>query len=75
LPIGLVIVWARGQLPRGSWWWKSLVLGTCAMGLLAAIGAGLAYVCWFHGLSRMTAGSTALIGLVNPSSARRSACS
>ncbi len=202
LPIGLVIVAARGQLPRGSWWWKSLVLGTCNMGLffallftaayrlpgglastvtamsplavmllaavlireratvagigggivgvagvallvlradaavdpiglLAAIGAvlvsgigfvlvkrwerpadlitvtgwqltaaglvlvpiallvegrpphvdatnvtayvylgtigtGLAYVCWFHGLSRMTAGSTALVGLVNP---------
>ncbi len=202
LPIGLVIVAARGQLPRGSWWWKSFVLGTCNMGLffallftaayrlpgglastvtamsplavmllaallirerptvagigggivgvagvallvlradaavdpiglLAAIGAvlvsgvgfvlvkrwerpadlltvtgwqltaaglvlvpialivegrppqvdatnitaylylgtvgtGLAYVCWFHGLSRMTAGSTALVGLVNP---------
>jgi probable blue pigment (indigoidine) exporter len=33
---------------------------------LGTIGTGLAYVCWFHGLSHMTAGSTALIGLVNP---------
>ncbi len=202
LPIGLVILVARGRLPHGSWWWRSLVLGTCNMGLffvlifvaayrlpgglastvtamsplavmalaaalirerptpggliggsigvvgvallvlradagidplglIAAVGAvassavgfvllkkwerpvdlltltgwqltsaglvllpvaavvegappaieprgvigflwlgivgtGLAYVCWFHGLSRMTAGATALVGLVNP---------
>ena len=33
---------------------------------LGAIGTGLAYVCWFHGLTRMTAGATALVGLVNP---------
>jgi probable blue pigment (indigoidine) exporter len=33
---------------------------------LGTIGTGLAYVCWFHGLSRMPAGSTALVGLVNP---------
>lgn len=33
---------------------------------IAVVGTGLAYVCWFHGLSRMPAGSASLIGLVNP---------
>jgi probable blue pigment (indigoidine) exporter len=33
---------------------------------LGAVGTCVAYVCWFHGLSRMTAGATALVGLVNP---------
>ena len=33
---------------------------------LGTVGTGLAYVCWFHGLTRMTAGATALVGLVNP---------
>lgn len=33
---------------------------------LGIVGTGLAYVCWFHGLTGMTAGATALIGLVNP---------
>lgn len=33
---------------------------------IALVGTGLAYVCWFRGLRRMTAGATALIGLVNP---------
>jgi probable blue pigment (indigoidine) exporter len=33
LPVGLAIVALRGELPHGSWWWRSLVLGTCTMGL------------------------------------------
>lgn len=33
---------------------------------LGLVGTCLAYACWFHGLSRMTAGATALVGLVNP---------
>jgi probable blue pigment (indigoidine) exporter len=33
---------------------------------IGVVGTGLAYVCWFHGLTRMTAGATALVGLVNP---------
>jgi probable blue pigment (indigoidine) exporter len=33
LPVGLVILIVRRQLPRGAWWWRSLVLGTCTMGL------------------------------------------
>jgi probable blue pigment (indigoidine) exporter len=35
-------------------------------GWLAIAGTGVAYVCWFHGLSRMPAGAVSLIGLVNP---------
>jgi probable blue pigment (indigoidine) exporter len=33
---------------------------------LGGVGTVVAYVCWFHGLSRMPAGSVSLIGLVNP---------
>lgn len=33
---------------------------------LGGVGTVLAYVCWFHGLSRMPAGAVSLIGLVNP---------
>lgn len=33
---------------------------------IAVAGTGLAYFCWFRGLSRMPAGSAALVGLVNP---------
>jgi probable blue pigment (indigoidine) exporter len=33
---------------------------------IGVVGTGLAYVCWFRGLTRMSAGATALIGLVNP---------
>lgn len=33
---------------------------------IAIAGTGLAYFCWFRGLSRMPAGAAALVGLVNP---------
>ncbi len=33
---------------------------------LTVIGTGLAYYCWFRGLTRMPAGAVSLIGLVNP---------
>jgi probable blue pigment (indigoidine) exporter len=33
---------------------------------LGLVGTAVAYVCWFHGLSRMPAGAASLIGLVNP---------
>ena len=32
LPAGLLAVLIARQLPRGAWWWKSLVLGTLNMG-------------------------------------------
>jgi probable blue pigment (indigoidine) exporter len=37
-----------------------------AYAYLSVIGTAVAYVCWFTGLTRMSAGSTALLGLVNP---------
>ena len=37
LPIGLVIVAARRRLPRGSWWWRSALLGTLNIGLFFAL--------------------------------------
>ncbi|MFE0172435.1 DMT family transporter [Streptomyces sp. NPDC059002] len=32
LPAGLLLLAAARRLPRGSWWWKSLVLGVLNMG-------------------------------------------
>ncbi|MFC4852173.1 EamA family transporter [Actinophytocola glycyrrhizae] len=32
LPAGLVLLAARRRLPSGSWWWRSLVLGTLNVG-------------------------------------------
>lgn len=37
-----------------------------AFAYLGLVGSGVAYVLWFRGLARMTAGSVAVIGLVNP---------
>lgn len=37
-----------------------------AYAYLSVLGTALAYVCWFGGLSRLSAGQTALLGLVNP---------
>ena len=37
-----------------------------AYAYLSVVGTAVAYVCWFTGLTRMSAGSTALLGLVNP---------
>jgi probable blue pigment (indigoidine) exporter len=33
---------------------------------LGLVGTALAYVCWYHGLSRMPAGAASLVGLLNP---------
>ncbi len=33
LPAGLLLLALRRELPQGSWWWKSLVLGICNIGL------------------------------------------
>ncbi|GAA2481493.1 EamA family transporter [Actinocorallia cavernae] len=37
LPAGVLLLALRRQLPRGSWWWKSLVLGTLNMGSFFAL--------------------------------------
>ena len=39
------------------------VLGFLWLGL---VGTALAYVCWFHGMTRMPAGAASLVGLLNP---------
>lgn len=36
LPIGLLMLAWHRRLPRGSWWWRSVVLGTLTMGLFVA---------------------------------------
>ncbi|MBT2481751.1 DMT family transporter [Streptomyces sp. ISL-94] len=37
LPAGILLLAIRRGLPRGSWWWKSLVLGTLNMGLFTVL--------------------------------------
>ncbi|MFF1396264.1 EamA family transporter [Streptomyces sp. NPDC058287] len=37
LPAGLLLLALRRELPRGSWWWKSLVLGALNMGAFFAL--------------------------------------
>ncbi|MDQ7907525.1 EamA family transporter [Phytohabitans sp. ZYX-F-186] len=37
LPAGLLLLLVRRTIPRGSWWWKSLVLGTLNMGAFFAL--------------------------------------
>lgn len=43
LPIGLIIVALKRQLPHGIWWWRSLVLGTLNIGLFFALIFTAAY--------------------------------
>lgn len=37
LPAGLVLLALRRRRPRGSWWWRSIVLGTLNMGAFFAL--------------------------------------
>lgn len=37
LPAGLVLFAIRRRMPRGSWWWRSLVLGSLNMGAFFAL--------------------------------------
>ena len=57
LPVGLVVEGGPPAMDLHA-----------ALGFLwiAGAGTGLAYVCWFHGLARMSAGAVSLVGLVNP---------
>lgn len=57
LPVGLLVEGAPPALDAEG------VLGFL---WLAGPGTALAYFCWFRGLSKMAAGATALVGLVNP---------
>lgn len=57
LPVGLIVEGAPPALDGRN------LLG---FAWIAIAGTGLAYFCWFRGLSRMPAGAASLVGLVNP---------
>jgi len=58
LPAGLILVAATRSLPRGSWWWRSLVLGTLN------IGAFFAFL--FISAYRLPGGVSATLGAIHP---------
>lgn len=58
LPAGLLLVLIARQLPRGAWWWRSLVLGTFNIGLFFAL--------LFVGAYRLPGGVAAVVGAVQP---------
>jgi len=58
LPIGLLMVALGGQLPRGVWWWKALVLG--------ALNIGVFFALLFFAAYRLPGGVAATLGAVQP---------
>ncbi len=56
-PVALVVEGAPPQLPPSGW---------LALAYLGLVGSGVAYVAWYRGLASMTAGSVAVVGLLNP---------
>ncbi len=58
LPAGLLLVAVTRQLPRGSWWWRSLVLGTLNIGAFFALLFVAAY--------RLPGGVAATLGALQP---------
>ena len=58
LPAGLILVAITRSLPRGAWWWKSLVLGTLN------IGAFFAFL--FISAYRLPGGVSATLGAIHP---------
>lgn len=44
LPAGLILLLVCRRLPRGSWWWKSLVLGTLNIGAFFALVYAVAQI-------------------------------
>lgn len=55
---GLLLLIVVRELPRGAWWWKSLLLGT--------LNFGLFFSTLFLSASRLTGGVAATIGAVGP---------
>ncbi|OKI36880.1 ABC transporter permease [Saccharothrix sp. CB00851] len=58
LPAGLLLVAVTRQLPRGDWWWRSLVLGTLNIGVFLPLLFLAAY--------RLPGGVAATVGAVQP---------
>ncbi|WP_380281865.1 EamA family transporter [Kitasatospora purpeofusca] len=58
LPAGLLLVALTRRLPKGSWWWRSLVLGALNIGAFFALLFVAAY--------RLPGGVAATVGAVQP---------
>jgi probable blue pigment (indigoidine) exporter len=58
LPAGLLLVAITRTLPRGSWWWRALVLGTLNIGAFFAL--------LFVGAYRLPGGVAATVGAIQP---------
>jgi probable blue pigment (indigoidine) exporter len=58
LPPGLLLVALTRKLPTGSWWWRSLVLGSLNIGLFLALLFVAAY--------RLPGGVAATVGALQP---------
>ena len=58
LPAGLLLIAITRILPRGSWWWRSLVLGTLNIGAFNAL--------LFIGAYRLPGGVAATVGAIQP---------
>ncbi|MFE2109620.1 EamA family transporter [Kitasatospora sp. NPDC059463] len=58
LPAGLLLVAVTRRLPKGSWWWRSLVLGALNIGVFFALLFVAAY--------RLPGGVAATVGAVQP---------
>ncbi|MET9312159.1 EamA family transporter [Kribbella sp. NPDC003505] len=58
LPAGLLLVAITRVLPRGNWWWRSLVLGTLNIGAFNAL--------LFVGAYRLPGGVAATVGAIQP---------
>ena len=58
LPAGLLLLLVTRTLPRGSWWWRALVLGTLNIGAFFALLFVAAY--------RLPGGVAATLGAVQP---------
>jgi probable blue pigment (indigoidine) exporter len=58
LPAGLILLAFTRTLPRGVWWWRSLVLGT--------LNIGAFFVLLFVSAYRLPGGVSATLGAVHP---------
>lgn len=58
LPAGLALLLVVRQLPKGAWWWKSLILG--------ALNFSLFWACLFVSAYRLPGGVAATVGAVQP---------
>jgi probable blue pigment (indigoidine) exporter len=58
LPAGLILIAITRSLPRGAWWWKSLVLG--------ALNIGAFFAFLFISAYRLPGGVSATLGAIHP---------